>query len=303
MGIIIILEQLLVLYAFLFLGWFLGKKNPRIVPQTGVLSFLLVNLFLPAKVFGTFSRNFTVPYFQHNYLTILVSLAFLCLLHFLSKALARMFYRESYMQRVMEYTFTISNYAYMGYALAEGIWGEKGLTDLIVFCIPFAIYTYTVGFLKLTGNGKGFKRAINPMTVSILVGILFGLVAIPVPAPAQTVLSSASACVGPLSMLLTGITLSEFSVKEMLTDKKSYAIVLVRLVAIPLLVFAIVKGFSLPDQIALPALFVGAMPTGLNTIVFPKSVGEDPGPGARLAFLSHLISCVTIPVWLTLIML
>lgn len=297
----IVLEQILVLYAFLFLGWFFGKKNPKLIPQTGVLSFLLVNFFLPAKVFGTFAKNFTVSYFQINYKTVIVSLCFLAFYHFLSKPLARMFYKDGYMIRVMEYTFTISNYSYMGYALAEGVYGEKGLTDLIVFCIPFAIYTYTVGFVKLTGDGKGLKRCINAMTVSILVGIVFGLAAIPVPKAVGTVLSSASACVGPMSMLLTGITLSGFSVKEMILDQKAYGIIAVRLLGIPVIAFAIVKLFGFADSIALPVIFMAAMPTGLNTIVFPKSVGEDPGPGARLAFLSHLASMATIPIWLNLV--
>jgi len=297
----LVFEQIFILYVFLFLGWFLGKKNPRLNAQTGVLSYLLVNLLLPAKVFGTFSRNFTVSYFRENAFVFLISIGFLLFYHFFSKLLARGLYKEGYMVRMTEYTFTISNYAYMGYALAEGVYGEKGLTDLIVFCIPFSIYTYTVGYVKLTGNGKGFRRAINAMTVCILIGIIFGLAAIPVPNPVQKVLTSASGCVGPISMLLTGITLSGFSVKEMVLDKKAYIICAIRLILLPLIIFGLVKWISFPPSIAIPAVFMAAMPTGLNTIVFPKNVGEDPGPGARLAFLSHLGSCITIPIWLSLV--
>ena len=296
----IVLEQLFVLYVFLCLGWFLGTRKKGLAAQTGVLSFLLVNLFLPAKVFLSFSKNFTVSYFRDHYLTVIASISFLLFYHFLAKPLARIFYKDGYMIRVIEYTFTISNYAYMGYALAEGVYGEQGLADLMVFCIPFALYTYTVGYVKLTGNGKDFKRCINPMTVCILVGMVFGLVALPTPEILKTAFSAASSCVGPVSMLLTGITLSGFSIREMALDKKTYGVVAVRLVLLPLIIFGIVKLLRLPDFIALPALFMAAMPTGLNTIVFPKSVGEDPGPGARLAFLSHLFSCVTIPIWLYL---
>ncbi|MBR3837357.1 MAG: AEC family transporter [Clostridia bacterium] len=298
---LIVFEQIFILYVFLFLGWFLGKKNLRLNGQTGLLSYLLVNLLLPAKVFGTFSRNFTVSYFRENAFVFLISIGFLLFYHFFSKLLARGLYKEGYMVRMTEYTFTISNYAYMGYALAEGVYGEKGLTDLIVFCIPFSIYTYTVGYVKLTGNGKGFRRAINAMTVCILIGIIFGLAAIPVPAPVQKVLTSASGCVGPMSMLLTGITLSGFSVKDMVLDKKSYIICAIRLLLLPLIIFCLVKWIGFPESIAIPAVFMAAMPTGLNTIVFPKNVGEDPGPGARLAFLSHLGSCITIPIWLSLV--
>ena len=53
----IILQQLIYLYAFLFLGWLFGKLKKDLTSHTGLLSFLLVNLFLPAKVFGTFQKN------------------------------------------------------------------------------------------------------------------------------------------------------------------------------------------------------------------------------------------------------
>jgi predicted permease len=47
------------------------------------------------------------------------------------------------------------------------------------------------------------------------------------------------------------------------------------------------------------AVMMACMPCGLNTIVFPKLVGEDCKIGARLALLTHLFSCFTIPVWLS----
>ena len=69
---------------------------------------------------------------------------------------------------------------------------------------------------------------------------------------------------------------------------------------LPLIAFGVCRIFSL-DTIMLPMLFVACMPCGLNTVIFPKFVGEDTSTGARLAFLSHFISCATIPFWLFLI--
>lgn len=44
-------EQLLVLYLFIFLGWLLGKLKKDMQSKSGLLSFLLVNLFSPASCF------------------------------------------------------------------------------------------------------------------------------------------------------------------------------------------------------------------------------------------------------------
>lgn len=297
---LIILQQIFVLYIFLFLGWFFGKKKPDLMSHTSVLSYLLVTLFLPSKVFNTFAKNFTVSYILESYNIIFISVGLLTLLHFLSKLLAKVLGPEGYLRRVNEYTLTISNYAYMGYALVEGVFGTTALTNIILFCIPFSMYTYTVGYMKLTGKGVTIRRVLNPMTCSIGLGIVFGLLNIPVPEVFSKALSNSAACVGPISMLLTGLTLSSFTVKELLGDKVTYIVVALRLVGIPALVFALFNlcGFhtTLPS-----ALMMAAMPTGLNTIVFPLSVGESPAAGARMAFLSHLLSCVTLPFWLSLL--
>ena len=39
-----------------------------------------------------------------------------------------------------------------------------------------------------------------------------------------------------------------------------------------------------------------AMPLGLNTIVIPAGYGKDTSDAAGLALVSHLLSCITIPI-------
>ena len=296
----IIIQQLLVLYIFLLLGFFFGKWKREQQNRTGILSFLLVNLFLPAKVFNTFSKNFTKSYITENGKTIIVSVSLLLFLVVFSLLIAKLLTKDKYEQKVYRYSLTLANYAYMGYALCESIFGESGLTDLILFCIPFAIYTYTFGYAMLTGNGKTLKKLLNPMTGAIILGIVFGLTGLELPNVLTSVLSSSSACVAPLSMLLVGITLSAFRVRELVCDIKAYILVAIRLLVIPAIVFGICKLFSL-DFVIMPAVMMSCMPCGLNTIVFPKLINEDCLTGAKLAMLSHLFSVATIPLWLTLV--
>ena len=298
-----VLRQLFVLYTFLALGFFFGRWKKEQTAHTGLLSFLLVNLFLPAKVFGTFSKNFTVDYIRYHYVTIIFSLVLLVLLALLAIPLSRLLTKQNYERSVYRYSLTISNYAYMGYVLAEELFGAQGLTDLILFCIPFAIYTYTFGYAMLTGKGTSIRRVINPMTVAILCGMAVGLSGLSVPAMLSQVLTSASACVGPLSMLLTGMTLSTFALRELISDWRAYLFSALRLLILPACVlgFCLLVGLTgvIPDSVLPAAVMMACMPCGLNTIVFPKLVGEDCRIGARLALLTHLFSCLTIPIWLS----
>ena len=297
---LIILKQLSVLYIFLLLGFCFGKKKNELNNQTGILSFLLVNLFLPAKVFNTFSKNFTVSYITENQTTILISVAFLLALVGFSLIVAKLLTKDEYEQKVFRYSLTLANYAYMGYALCENIFGESGLTDLILFCIPFAIYTYTFGYAMLTGKGRMLKKLINPMTGAIILGIVVGLTGIKLPEFCTTAISSASSCVAPMSMLLTGLTLSAFKTLDLFRDYKAYILVAVRLIVVPALVYGACRLFKL-DMVIMPAVMMSCMPCGLNTIVFPKLINADCRLGAKLAMLSHLFSIATIPLWLSLI--
>lgn len=297
---LIILKQLAVLYIFLLVGFAFGKSKSDQASNSKILSFLLVNLFLPSKVFNTFARNFTTSYITEHSKTVFFSLSLLLFLVFFSLLVSKLLTKDKYEQKVYRYSLTLSNYAYMGYALCESVFGESGLTDLILFCIPFAIYTYTFGYAMLTDQGRSLKKLVNPLNLAILLGIIFGLFEIPLPEFLNTALSSSSACVAPISMLLTGITLSSFSLRSMFANGKAYILVAIRLLLIPLLVFAFFRLLGL-DSILVPAVMMASMPCGLNTIVFPKLFNKDCSLGARLAMLSHLFSVITIPFWLSLL--
>lgn len=300
-----VFEQILVLYIFIFLGWLFGRLNPENTNGSKILSFLLVNLFLPSKVFLTFSQSFTVPYLKENYPTFFISTGILLMLALLSIPLSALLSKKPYERKVYRYSFAITNYAYMGYVLIDNILGKSALANMITFCIPFAIYTYTFGYSMLTGKGGSVKKLINPMIISILLGCTVGLVGIPMPNVLNTVLNTASSCVGALSMLLTGLVLASFMPKELLPDKGTIAFVGLRLVALPALVFGVCKLLAL--IIALPAavypfaVIVACMPCGLNTVVFPRLVGEDCRRGARMVLYSHALSMITIPLWLMIL--
>ena len=296
----IIFKQLSILYIFLLVGWLLGKLKKDKASHSDIISVLLVNVFLPCKVFSTFANNVTVSYLADNAVLLLCSVALLGLLvtvaHFVSKLLTK----NKYEQKVYAYSVAIANYAYLGYALIESVFGESVLAQFMLFAIPFILYTYTVGYAMLTGGKNLIQRLLNPITASIVIGLVFGLLEWRLPEMLTVVVSSASACVGPLSMLLTGITLSTFAFKELLSNKTAYIFSALRLVVIPAAAYFICRGARL-DWLAPMVLIITCMPCGLNTIVFPKLIGEDCKPGARLALITHVFSLVTLPFWLSLL--
>lgn len=297
----VVFKQLAILYIFLLAGWLIGKWKKDKASHADILSVLIVNIFLPCKVFSTFSNNVTVEYLSEKYKLILVAVLMLSILVALGYFLSKLLTKDAYERKVFQYSIPIANYAYLGYTLIGSVFGERVLADFMLFAIPFVFYTYTVGYILLTGGGNPLKKLLNPMTLAIALGISVGLSGIKLPEILSSVVSMASACVGPMTMILTGITLSTFAIKELLGDKLAYGFSFLRLVGFPAVAYLICRIAHL-DTFMPMILIITCMPCGLNTIVFPKLVGEDCTLGARLALITHVLSMITLPLWLSLIL-
>lgn len=301
----VLFEQLFMLYLFIFLGWLLGKLKKDVAEKGNVLSFLLVNLFFPCKLFLNYANHFTVSYIQQNYMTLFISTGILLVLVLIAQVLPRLLTRHSYERKVYSYNTSITNYAYFGYVLVEQVFGPAAMNNMMVFCIPFALYCYTFGVSMLMNRKLSIKSLLNTITVSIALGILWGLLQLPLPGAVQTVMKNASSCVGPVSMVLVGLVLSSFSAKDLLPNGGALTFCLVRLLLVPFVVFGICKGLgcmmTLPEAVYPSAVLMTCMPCGLNPVVFPRLIGQDCRLGAKLILLSSILSCVTIPLWLWII--
>ena len=96
----IILKQLFILYVFLFAGWLIGKLKKDKASHADILSVLLVNVFLPCKVFNTFSKNVTVSYLSEKYVLVISSLVLLVIMAAVSFPIARLLTKNKYEKKV-----------------------------------------------------------------------------------------------------------------------------------------------------------------------------------------------------------
>lgn len=295
-----IIEQVSILVFFALVGFLLCKTSCVKVEHSKILSVLLVYVFLPCNVFNSFASGFTVEYIKENYLLLCVSLVATVILAVLAYFISCLCSKNDYERRLYEYSLAAPNCGYMGYALAESLLGAVGLRNFIVYTFPLSIYINSYGFCRLTKRPLSLKKLFNPPTVAMLIGAIWGMFALPFPKVGWDILEKSSACMAPCSMLLLGIAVAEFSMKDMLKDIKVYIVTALRLLLIPLVVGGLMAIF-LPKSVVQIAVLMYALPCGLNTIVFPKLVDEPCRIGAGLACVSTLCSCLTIPLILILI--
>ncbi len=294
------LNQMMVLFLFLALGFFLNRELILPVTSSKVLSKLETFLFVPCLIFSVFYKYCTVENFKAKWTYMLYGLIIMAVSLFIALFLTRLFAKEDYLKRIYTYSFAVSNFSFMGNAVVLGVFGEKILFDYMIFTLPLNMYVYSIGTASLIPSDKAkkisIKTFINPIFIALLLGAVMGLASIPLPKFLTSAITSAGNCMSPLAMLLTGFVVGNFSIRELVKNKKVYFASIIRLIILPAIFMLVLIALKTDKAILRVALCATAMPLGLNTVVFPAAYGGDTTPGASMALISHVLSIVTIPI-------
>ncbi len=294
------LQQTLILFCFMAIGYTLRKTGILPSNSGSTLSKLEVYIFLPFLTFRIFATQLNMDNINAKAPILLIALIVIACLLVISFPLSRIFAKERYQRHIYYYSFTVANYGYMGYALMGLAFGEEMLLDMMIFALPFSFFIHTVGIYILMPQGKmSFKRLLNPIFIALFAGCAAGLLEIPLPGVILSIAKSASDCMAPAAMLLTGIIIAGVSFKSLVSEFKILPASILRLIVIPGITLLILTFAGVSDRIIVITGMMLAMPMGLNTIIFPEAFGEDSLTGARLAFVSSALGLVTIPFVLT----
>ena len=304
------LTQMLVLFCFIIGGFVLRKTN--IIPENGgaVISKLETYLICPLLTINSFSKYCNAKNFSENSIFIIYSLLMVAIALAIAIPLSLAFGKRKgntpaenkYQSQIYAYALAFGNYGYVGNALALGLFGDTGLFKYLMFTIVLGMVVYTWGMCMLIpkehNKGSVFKNLLNPGTISLGIGIAIGFLDIRqyFPAFVNVTLENATACMGPLGMVLLGLVVGGYNVKELLGRGQVYIATFLRLLVIPSIMMFVLKLCGAPEMVMTLALIAFAAPLGLNTVVFPSAYGGDTKTGAAMAMISHTFSVLTLPI-------
>lgn len=307
------LNQMAYLFLLIVIGYVLARL--RVVPDNaaGVLSKLENNVFIPALVMGTFMTKFTVSSIHTAGRFLVAGLITVGVTAPLAVLLGKFCDKDRYIRKICTYGLAFSNFAFMGNAIVEGLFGTDILFVYLIFTLPFWALIYTWGvpaLLMPASEGKRtawqrIKPFVNPMFIGMIIGIILGLLPFYGHEYADfgffgSLIKDLGSCMSPIAMILTGMTIAKIDLKATLKAPSVYVTSVIRLIAIPLVTVAVLKLVlylfpTLPREVTLCVICALAMPLGLSTIVIPSGYGMDTTAASGMALVSHLLSCITIP--------
>ena len=302
------LNQIAFLFGFIIIGYILVKL--KVLPENSatVLSKLENTIFIPALVMGTFIENFTIERIGAAWKLLSVSFIIACIAIPFAILVSKLITKDKYIQKIYTYGLSFSNFGFMGNAVVSSLFPDI-FFEYLIFTLPLwiLIYLWGVPCLLIADSGKkqtfkeSLKSFINPMFIAMLIGMVIGLLNIKLPKWIVSLIDVSGDCMSPVAMILTGVVVSSISLKKTFTNVRIYIVSIIRLIIMPVLFIAAASFFNIPEKIYICALCSLAMPLGLNTIVIPSALGKDTTVAAGMAVISHLLSCITIPLIFLLI--
>ena len=303
------LGRMAFLFSFILLGYIVAKT--KAVPENAetVLSRLESTIFIPALIIGSFMRDFTVDKLSIAWRIVLTSFILTFITMALSVPTSKLFSKDDFTRKICTYGLAFANIGFMGNAVVEAVFPDI-FFEYVLFTVPIntMIYLWGVPVLLVPTGGKGIRERLksfaNPMFASIVIGIFLGLSGLGafIPKWGNDAINAVGSCMSPCAMLLTGMTVSRINLRETFTRLNIYALSFVRLIAIPLCYIGVMLllPLDIPETVFICGLCAVSMPPGLNMVVIPGAYGKDTRIAAGMAIVSHLLSCITIPIIFTI---
>ena len=247
---------------------------------------------------------------------------FACLIHLLFFAAGRLFFKNSPegKKQVLIFSTVFTNAGYMGIPLLEALFSRTHPEIAVygsVYILAFNIMAWSLGAYIYTGDKSYIsvkKIVFNPATISCFIGIVFfAFSAVPTVRDAVVVplfrdshsivyslMNMLKALVAPLSMMVIGLRMAQLKLRPVIKDAKLYINFALNLLALPALIFGIMKLLSLcgiyHDALTTSVLLMSASaPAAANTCMFAEKFDGDAVYASIIVSITSVLCVVTMP--------
>lgn len=293
-----VVEQVLVLFMLIVVGY--GIKKLGIVSEAinKEIGNLVINIALPAFLIVSMNMKFSMEMMWNSGIFVIISFGVYAFFAIAAKFISKLLRVEGKSQDVFEYVLLFSNVGYMGYPVIHVVYGETGVFYTAIYNLSFSLLVWSYGVYLMNRHSdhkekrKGF---LNPGLVAVLIGFVMFAFSIEMPRPVFQTLKMIGDTTTPLSMMFIGFILAESKLSELLTDWKIYALSGIRLLILPMMVFAGLSVLGLKDMMLTIPVIIAAMPAAANTAIIAAKYHSDFKLASQVIFVSTLISVLTIP--------
>jgi predicted permease len=251
---------------------------------------------MPLMILASFNINFTWDKLYNAGYLVGLSLVVHIALYFISRFVFPGYTDD--IKSVLRYTMVFSNAGFMGFPVVEALFGKTGLFYASIYLMPYRILMWTLGvalFLKGGSKGSMKKILLNPSIITTFLGIIIFLSPVKIPEVLNSAFDMVGSTTTPLSMIVIGALVADVKFKEVFSGFAVFYLSFIRLIALPVLVFFILRLFNANKIVIDIMTILTAMPAGTMTAMLSERYGGNSSFASKCVFVTTALSTVTIP--------
>lgn len=297
---ILLLQQISILFLIMAMGFGLVKWGKLKAEDAKPLSVILVYLILPCVIIHAFQIEATPEVLQGLELAaaaaIVVHLLFIIVTAFLTRPL--------HLNSIEVMSTIYSNAGILIIPLITALMGPQYIIYSCAFMAVQIFFLWTHGSIVLSGQGD--LRAIlkNINLLAILIGVILFAWQIQLPYVLDETLNMVGQAIGPVGMLITGMSIAAQPLAKVFTRRRNYFAVILRLIIYPLLLIG--AALLIPAESIYPGarniftlIFIASItPTAAIVTSMAQFYERDAAYAAELNLISTVLSILTMPVLL-----
>lgn len=307
---ILIFIKILSIFSIVLLGFISNRLNWLPMESSKYLSKILLNISAPSLILYSMSyQSMTMSGYTPIIEVITLMFIVLIVCGLLSVPVVKIMKIPKADRGIYRLLLTCTNSGFIGFPLAQAVFGNEGLFYMILANSVFGICIYTGGIILLIYDTNSHIKSVKGLVKSIvsipmaaaIIGLAIFLLNISFPEIIEDLLSTLGAMTTPLSMLIIGIQLSDSKIKQMIMNKQLLTSTLVRLIIVPVILFAILVQFNFTPLVLCTIIFAMALPSAALIVIFSDEYNLNTRLASEGVLLTTFFSLATIPIAATLL--
>lgn len=303
----LLLNKIISLFLIMLSGFVLVRCRVLKAEQSRTFTTLSVNILIPCAILSAFQVEWTPDVQQGLLLSLVVSVIINLALILLTLPLKK----PLHLDRVEEASIIYSNAGNLIIPLIISILGE----DMLIYTSPFMSFQ----MFLLWSHGRSMlcgektislkKILLNHNMIAIYIGILLLITGLHLPAPVEDAISSLSATVGPMAMLITGMLIGGMDLKAMFLRKRVYLVAVLRLIILPAVILILLRITDVASlvphgkEILLVPFLSTITPTASTITQMAQLFGHDADYASAINMVTTILCIITMPIMVALYMM
>lgn len=302
MSFLLVAQQVLILFILIGVGFFGTKTKLLNETVTKGITNLVLYCVTPCVLIKSFVEiPFSAQKVKELFLCLLISL----LIHigFILLSFPLIKDTDNSRERMLRFCIIFSNAGFMGLPLQQALLKEEGTFFGGAYVAMFNVVIWSFGLLLMSGDRKTLsvkKMFLTPGILGVLVGLvlfvlpqIFPSFALPtlVFAPIEHLANLNT----PLPMLVIGYYLANTDLKSSLRDFKSFYVIFLRNIALPLVALGVMYLCGVRGNLLISLTISACAPTAAMSTMFAAKYDRHPGTSCNIVSLTTLFAIITMP--------